>query len=150
MRLLRNFIFLDRTRNMGGDISGWSARQICHYDERDLSHNSSQSLIFYNLTNLYRIQFKKKPNLKSNFKKQSLKSIQEIQPNREEILRGSSDRSERHSISNHKDYHLNYASVHHLRSFTLIINKPAKSISLRCFVASNGINQELQFHFVHS
>lgn len=93
---------------------------------------------------------KKKPNLKSNFKKQSLKSIQEIQPNREEILRGSSDRSERHSISNHKDYHLNYASVHHLRSFTLIINKPAKSISLRCFVASNGINQELQFHFVHS
>ena len=61
LRLLRNFILLDRTRNMGGDISGWSARQICHYDERDLSHNSSQSLIFYNLTNLYRIQFKKNP-----------------------------------------------------------------------------------------
>lgn len=28
----------------------------------------------------------KKPNLKSNLKKQSLKSIQELQPNREEIL----------------------------------------------------------------
>ena len=147
MRLLRNFIFLDRTRNMGGDISGWSARQICHYDERDLSQLVTVPNL---LTSLYRIQLKKKTNLKSNFKIKSLKSIQELQPNKEEIIWGSSDRSERHSISNHKDYHLNYASVHHLRSLTLIINKPAKSISLRCFAASNGINQELQFHFVQS
>lgn len=56
---IRLLAYLDGTQNMGGDITGWSARQRCHYDERDLSQKSSQSplnFIFYSyeFTNAYK------------------------------------------------------------------------------------------------
>ena len=46
---------------MGGDISEWSARRATrHYDERDLSHESSQSsTIFANSLNQIKSKHKK-------------------------------------------------------------------------------------------
>lgn len=55
---------------MGGDISEWSARRATrHYDERDLSHESSQSsTIFANSLNQIKSKHKKRKKEKEKTK----------------------------------------------------------------------------------
>ena len=63
---------------MGGDISEWSARRATrHYDERDLSHESSQSsTIFANSLNQIKSKHKKRKKEKEKTKKNQDQTFQ--------------------------------------------------------------------------